>query len=94
MKPVRCIEELKETEHGIIIWLQTGTAWLQGIFFEDETKRSDLLGLLDEAYSEMKDDFPVALYDLSEIDEDERENFIPLNGGEKYIEGVAYVDEF
>lgn len=82
------------------IHLRTGTMWLKTIEVEG-TKRSDILALIDEYYSE-HGDLPVALYsmeDLRQTYEDEEEleqaleEMLPINGGEFYIDGVEYVEE-
>lgn len=71
------------------IHLLTGTAWTQPITVEGD-ERSDLLGLLDEYYSEHKD-LPVAIYKTEELTEEELETYIPINGGEFWIEGISHV---
>ena len=92
MKLINDFEEVKN-EKGLLVHLLTGTAWTKTIFFEDANENSDVLSLLDEAFQEMKEDFPVCLYDFDDLDEYEKETYLPLNGGEKYIEGVAFTEE-
>ena len=73
--------------------LMTGTAWTKSIITEGTTN-SDLLGCIDEFVSKYGiDNLPVVAYEFSELDEYEQENYIPINGGEWYIEGIASIEE-
>ena len=92
MKFINSREELNKNDEGLIVWLDTGLVFMKGIFFENENNNSDLLGLLDEAFLENKDTFPVSLYDTDELTQEELESYIPLNGGEKYIAGIVLTE--
>lgn len=91
MRKINSISEIAPKDHGIIVWLQVGgTVWMKGIFFPNESENSDLLSLLDDAYDKFGNNFPTILYELDELTQDdleaeELEGYIPLNGGEKYI---------
>ena len=91
MRQINSISEIAPKEHGIIVWLQVGgTAWVRGIFFPNESENSDLLSLLDDAYDKFWNNFPTTLYELDELtqgdlESEELENYMPLNGGEKYV---------
>jgi len=70
--------------------LLTGTAWTKSIIVDGDEK-SDILQLIDDYYEEHKD-LPVAMYTMDQLDEDELNTYIPINGGEFWIEGIASID--
>lgn len=75
----------------IKISLYTGTACLKSIYVSGDLK-SDLMGKIDEYWQKHKS-FPVTVYEPSDLDEEEREDYLGINGGEFYIQGVAEVEE-
>lgn len=77
----------------IRLHLKTGLAWTKSIDLECDI-RGDILQALDDYFSEHgKEGFPVKLYELDELDDKELEAYMPINGGEFYIEGVEYIEE-
>ena len=71
--------------------LLTGTAFTVAIKVEGDIN-SDLVRLLDEYYYE-HGTLPVGMYTTGELDEYELETYIPINGGEYWIEGISSVEE-
>jgi len=71
--------------------LLTGT-WQTSPIIVEGDEYSDLLQLIDDYYMEHGKKLPVAMYDYSELSEDELESYIPINGGEVYIEGISSID--
>lgn len=75
----------------IRINLLTGTAWTKSIEVEG-TLQSDIIGLLDDYfYTHGVEGFPVALY--NDVTDDEMDIYIPINGGQYWIEGIASIEE-
>lgn len=72
------------------IYLHSGFALCPYIEVEGDGQ-SDLLQLIDNYVSE-GGDLPVPKYSLDEISEEEAEEYIPINGGEYYIRGIAHVE--
>ena len=72
------------------IHLLTGLAWTQEITVEGD-ERSDLLQCIDDYYAEHKE-LPVAMYEPSKLDAEEIETYIPINGGQFYIEGISHIE--
>ena len=101
------IEEVRDEMQGypmLEIYLMTGTAWTESILVEG-TEDDDLLELIDEYYLE-HGDLPVPMYTLDEILKDrtfrtqeeewdyiDDQGLLPINGGEYYIDGIAYIEE-
>jgi hypothetical protein len=101
------IEEVRDEMQGypmLEIHLETGFYWTESILVEG-TENDDLLELIDEYYLE-HGDLPVPMYTLDEVikgrtfrtQEEEWEyiddlGLLPINGGEYYIDGIAYVEE-
>ena len=101
------IEEVRDEMQGypmLEIFLETGTPWLESIIVEGR-EEDDLLELIEEYYLETGD-LPVPMYTLDEVikgrtfrnQEEEWEylddlGLLPINGGEYYIDGIAYVEE-
>lgn len=77
-------------EYNIIkLNLLTGSAWTSPIYMYNFT--DDLMQLLDEAY--FNDLIPIGL--LIEPDEIDSciDDYIGLNGGEMYIQGISHIEE-
>ena len=72
------------------IHLLTGTVWTKAIECEGD-ERSDLLQLIDDYYYE-HGELPVAMYKTEDLSEEELKTYIPINGGEYWIEGISHVD--
>ena len=101
------IEEVRDEmqEYPMLkIYLMTGTAWTESILVEG-TEDDDLLELIEEYYLE-HGDLPVPMYTLDEVikgktfrnQEEEWEyiddqGLLRINGGEYYIDGIAYIEE-
>lgn len=78
------------------IAFNTGLAWVKTIEVEG-TMQDDLLGLIEEYIEENPQELRRYTYEeLMEIYEDEEEvdRFIPINGGEFYIDWVENVEEW
>lgn len=77
------------------IHLLTGLAWTKHIDIKDATMQDDIMACIDGYYSEMGE-LPVPMYDMIEDDlnEEDMEQMIPINGGEFWIEGIAHIEEF
>lgn len=83
----------------VTIGLKTGMAWAMEIEVEGD-EHSDLIQLLDDYYEE-NGTFPVCMFsheDMCTLAEETGESvdelieqYIPINGGEWYIEGIEYV---
>lgn len=75
------------------IFLETGTAFLEVIEVKG-SKYDDLLGLIDEYYEE-NGDLPVNMYTYDELDflDVDIDEYLGINGGEFYIEGISHVQE-
>jgi hypothetical protein len=86
------------------IHLLTGTAWTESILVEG-TEDDDLLELIEEYYLETGD-LPVPMYTLDEVikgktfrsqeeewDYIDEQGLLAINGGEYYIDGIAYVED-
>ncbi len=71
--------------------LLNGTAFTLAIKVEGDIN-SDLIRLLEEYYYE-HGTLPVRMYTTGELDEYELETYIPINGGEYWIEGISSVEE-
>ena len=100
------IEEVRDEMQGypmLEIYLMTGTAWTESILVEG-TEDDDLLELIEEYYFD-NGDLPVPMYTLDEVikgrtfrnQEEEWEyidslELLPINGGEYYIDGIAFVE--
>ncbi|HHX02643.1 MAG TPA: hypothetical protein GX739_08310, partial [Firmicutes bacterium] len=101
------IEEVRDEMESypmLKIYLMTGTAWTESILVEG-TEDDDLLELIEEYYLE-HGDLPVPMYTLDEVikgrtfrnQEEEWEyidslGLLSINGGEYYIDGIAYIEE-
>lgn len=101
------IEEVRDEMESypmLKIHLLTGTAWTESILVEG-TEDDDLLELINEYYLE-NGDLPVEMYTLDEVikgrtfrtqeeewDYIDDQGLLPINGGEYYIDGIAYVEE-
>lgn len=82
-----------KTNDVVIIWLETGSAWLRPVVVEG-SYMMDLIDLLDSVYYTYdNDDMPFPLYTLEEVEEYMGDiNYIPINGGEYYTDPVHYID--
>lgn len=58
---------------------------------KDEIEKMDLLDLT-ESYLLENENNNIHSYDLTEIEEDEEEDFLPINGGEYYISTIDYIE--
>ena len=101
------IEEVRDEMQDypmLEIYLDMGFYQTESILVEG-TKDDDLLELIDEYYLE-HGDLPVPMYTLDEVikgrtfrnQEEEWEyidslGVLPINGGEYYIDGIAYIEE-
>ena len=72
------------------IHLLTGLAWTQEITVEGD-EHSDLLQCIDDYYAEYGE-LPVAMYEPSKLDAEKIETYIPINGGQFYIEGISHIE--
>ena len=70
------------------ISLQTGVYELQ-VFEIEGTLKDDIYRLIDEYVQEHKEEFKT--YNWEEIEHNDE--FIAINGGEYYIEGIMYIEE-
>lgn len=73
----------------IRIHLLTGTVWTESIDVDGDVN-GDIMGYIDEYYYE--NGLPVALYEMSELDDDEIDEMLAINGGEFYIDGISYIE--
>lgn len=77
---------------------ETGTAWTKSIELEGN-KNDDILQLIDDYYIENNKTLPLRTYTLKELeeiyenDENEIDRFIPVNGGEIYIDPLVSIEE-
>ena len=101
------IEEVRdEMQHYpmLEIYFITGTPWTESILVEG-TENDDLLQLIEEYYFD-NGDLPVPMYTLDEVikgrtfrNQEEEWDYIDslgllsINGGEYYIDGIAYIEE-
>lgn len=101
------IEEVRDEMQDypmLEIYLDTGFYQTESILVEG-TEDDDLLELIDEYYLE-HGDLPVPMYTLDEVikgrtfrnqeeewDYIDDQGLLPINGGEYYIDGIAYVEE-
>lgn len=73
--------------------LFTGIMWTKSITV-DANKGDDLIQALDDFVQKQGiESLPVATYTVDELDPCELETYVPINGGECYIEGIASVQE-
>jgi hypothetical protein len=72
------------------IHLLTGTAFTQTIEVECN-EGADLIQVIDGYYEE-HGELPVAMYKTEDLTEEEMETYIPINGGQFWIEGISHVD--
>lgn len=70
------------------ISLQTGVYELQ-VFEIEGNLKDDLYALIDEYVQKNKKDFRT--YNFEEIEHNDE--YIAINGGEYYIEGIMYIEE-
>jgi len=101
------IEEVRDEMESypmLKIYLMTGTAWTESILVEG-TEDDDLLELIEEYYFD-NGDLPVPMYTLDEVIKGKTfrnqggeweyiddQGLLRINGGEYYIDGIAYVEE-
>lgn len=71
--------------------LLTGTAWTKKIIVEGNLQ-GDILQYIDDYYYE-NGELPVSMYTTEELEDYELETFIPINGGEYWIEGIASIED-
>lgn len=75
------------------VHLYTGTAFTTQILLPIDIN-GDIIGAIDEFYYTVgAENFPVRLYRPEEFVENDVDTFIAINGGEYYMEGIAYVEE-
>lgn len=73
--------------------LETGTMFTRPIITRGNLQ-SDLIQCIDDFVSTYGiDALPVVAYDMTELIEDEIDNYIPVNGGQWFIAGISSVDE-
>lgn len=85
--------------NGIVIWLCTGTVWVQGIqYISDEYKKGDdLQEILEQAFSENM--IPQGCIvdcsedSLEEIEELENSGYFPLNGDMQNYICISHIEE-
>jgi hypothetical protein len=71
--------------------LISGTAWTNFIIVNCD-ENGDLIKALDDYYEEFSvEGFPVPLYKAEELSDEDLDTYIPINGGEYYIEGISSV---
>lgn len=74
------------------VHLLTGLAWTAPIVLDCDI-RGDLMKAIDDYYHEHgKDGFPVRLYELHELDGEDVNDYIPINGGQYWIQGISHVE--
>lgn len=75
----------------IKISLLTGTPWVKSIITSGDL-HSDIGQCIDDFVSRYGvEALPVTAYELGDLEEDEVEQYLPINGGEYYIQGICDV---
>jgi len=71
----------------------TGSGFYVPTVVVDNEINDDLIAILDELHERCE--LPVPLYTLEELEEegDDLDNYIPINGGEYYIDMIERVEE-